>query len=722
MKWQPRLHKLVKTALAGLLLGALTGLAECLFLVIVDQPDGWQVRYLLIVVLAGGGLGLLCGVVLGAFGQPDLSVWRVRRAERPPAARWNILGRGLVQGLGAGVAAAVVLSLLEIVGLMAVDRSLEPWTGLLYALVAYGLLGLLGGLVLGLLWGLASWFVQWDEGEPIPWAILTTLLVLVGAFVVVRHRVRLDVTRVTWRTFECLLADAAGIAAGVALTVGLWLLLRWLRPRRLRWPVGLYLALLLAAVLISGTPQVSAALYRAGLPSGIPADLQDAPNVIFIVVDTLRADHLSCYTQCPVDAEHPVGWDTENHTPHMDALARDGVRYAQMSAQASWTKPSVATMLTSLYPSSHRVILNRDSLPDAVVTLPEVLQERGYRTAGLSTNIIITSRFNFQQGFYEFTFLEPSLSFLASPVSERFAAYSTFYLLREIVQGETLLSPDNVYQDAATLNEHALAWLEAHRDTRFFLYLHYMDPHVPYIDHPYDGAGVINIPRTPDNAPRVHQSYVSEVAYTDDHLGDLFDQLKAWGLYDDALIVFTADHGDEFYEHEGWMHGNTLYEELLAVPLIVKYPHNAHAGTTDEGFARSLDIAPTVLDVLGPQVPAPASMQGVSLRPGTAAPRAEAIFAEVDHNGNVLRAIHTEQRKLIIAGEGNPRGLPLAALFDLTTDPGEQHNLVAAEPETVQRLRAELHEFVAFAQANAVAGQSTELDAATRERLRQLGY
>jgi len=344
----------------------------------------------------------------------------------------------------------------------------------------------------------------------------------------------------------------------------------------------------------------------------------------------------------------------------------------------------------------------------------------------LTTNVNIAPQFNFGQGFDEYTYLEPDLPFFTSRVSRRFAVVAVLYRLRWELY-HVYHFPNERYRDAATLNREALAWLEANRQSRFFLFLHYMDPHTPYYAHPYDNRNVIGEEylEAPDPAQRVapaRQLYGGEVAYLDSYLGELFDQLKAWGLYDDALIVFTGDHGEEFYEHQGWTHGKTLYEEQLRVPLIVKLPGQASANAVAWAPARGLDLAPTVLDVAG--IPVPQTMQGVSLWPGAAQPRAEILFAELSFRANTIRSIRQGPRKLIVAQEGNPdgRGLPPLALFDLQADPDEQQNLAEREPDAAQALRAALDQVMTLAASQAVVPQTGELDAATRERMRQLGY
>jgi len=633
---------------------------------------------------------------------------------------WNQIVIGGVAGLLAGTVVGVV----EVALLVVFKGSLRDLEALFYAVVAYSVFGLAGGLGLGLLGGLwcsVGWRKPgWTRASL--WATYAALVFGPAAFVISKYRVERDLLGEDPALIGGVTGTLTllGLLLVVALaTLALWFVARRLLARRLRLvarplgSLGLYAAVIVVAILLSYGPTLAGSLQ--GGPSrltGISPDLRDKPNVVFIMADTLRADRLSCY-----------GY-TKNQTPHIDALASDGVRYAQMSAQASWTKPSVATQLTSLYPSSHRAIHKPDMLPSDVVMISEVLQEAGYHTAGFANNVNVAPTFNFDQGYDEYVFLEPSYYLFASESSSQLAVYQG---LRQI--SARFLSPGThpqyFYQPAEVVNAHVLPWLDAQRnqDTRFFLFIHYMDPHDPYFEHPFNGVGyarVANQNPDPALAPTMSRVYDDEVTYLDDHLGALFDALKKQGLYDNALIVLTGDHGEEFYEHGGWWHGTTLYEEQIAVPLVIKYPGNTPAGTTDDEYARSLDIAPTILDVIG--IPAPGTWQGVSLRPGAKAPRAEALFAEEDHEGNVLRSLRTPHRKLITANEGNPRGLPAVELFDLRSDPGEQNDLAAGEPDTVRLLRAALDRIVAFAEASAVAGQSGELDAATKERLRQLGY
>ncbi len=211
------------------------------------------------------------------------------------------------------------------------------------------------------------------------------------------------------------------------------------------------------------------------------------------------------------------------------------------------------------------------------------------------------------------------------------------------------------------------------------------------------------------------------MAYLDEHLGVLFDDLKRRGLYDRTLVVLTADHGEEFHEHGGWWHGTTLYDEQIHVPLIVK-PAGAHAlARVRDELATSLDIAPTI--VAAAHAKPPAAMQGHVLPlDGGAAPARESTFAEEDLEGNVLQAVRTRAWKLVTANPGNPRGLAPEELYDLPRDPGEQRNVVASAPVETDRMRAALGRSVLEARAHAGAPEQAGVDAATKARLKALGY
>jgi arylsulfatase A-like enzyme len=607
----------------------------------------------------------------------------------------------------AGLLAGALAGIGDVTLMVVLGASADGLHALLWAVVAYGCLGLVAGLALGALFALLR-----GRSDVRSTAGFSFALILAGSgLFITRYRLYRDLYHEGIRTFSLQgLFFNGGLLLSFAVLAVLifWL---WRRPAlrsiiRPRLSGGLFVVLLVVAGITSLITRPTDRL--AASPAGIPPGLEDAPNVILLGVDTLRADRLSCYGYA------------ESETPHMDALAADGVRYAEMTAQASWTKPSFATVFTSLYPSSHTATGKPHRLPQAVITLAEVLAASGYHTGGIADNPSISASFGFDQGFADYVYLAPDHLFAGNEAASQTALYQALRRAWAMVSGGRIY-PQRFYQEASVVDARALEWLETNKGTRFFLFLHYMDPHDPYFEHPYSGAGYArasNQNPDPALAPTFSRLYDGEVRYLDRYLGQLFDWLKAEGLYDDTLIVLTGDHGEEFQEHGGWWHGQTLYQEQVAVPLIIKYPQQARAGSVVVQLARSLDIAPTILEVSG--VPIPASMMGRSLWSDTEPPAY--AYAEEDHEGNVLHALRSSTHKLIVANADNPRGLASESLFDLVADPGEQDNLFTSLPDQALTLRQALREIATLALERAVAGEMGSLDASLEEKLRDLGY
>jgi len=576
---------------------------------------------------------------------------------------------------------------------------------LCWALVAYGAVGAVNGFFFGIIAAVldTDGFALAFVGEAAPLA-----------FAVARFRIIRDVfLEQAPHGPLALIVQVGALVAVAAIAFALWRTLRGADERRAaltRPGVAAVVVGLLAAAWAGGA-QMKPAAAPAPLPTRAAAPA-GAPNVVLIMVDTLRADHLSCYGSGAVK------------TPHIDALAADGLRWVNTFSQASWTRPSVATILTGLYPSSHGAIHKADRLPDRVDTLAEVLGRAGYHTVGFADNANISQAFNFQQGFDEYRYLAPDFFFGASEPAAQLALYSGLRLVRERFFAH-YVDVHHYYQPAEVVTAEVRRWLDrGARAEPFFLFAHYMDPHDPYFAHPFNGEGYARVAHPnppPALTERLHHLYEGEVAYLDEHLGVLLDDLKRRGLYDRTLVVLTADHGEEFREHGGWWHGTTLYDEQIHVPLIVK-PAGAHglAQVRDE-LATSLDIAPTIVAAAHAQ-PA-AAMQGHVLPlDGGAAPARESTFAEEDLEGNVLQAVRTRAWKLVTANPGNPRGLAPEELYDLPRDPGEQRNVVASAPVETDRMRAALGRSVLEARAHAGAPEQAGVDAATKARLKALGY
>ena len=422
------------------------------------------------------------------------------------------------------------------------------------------------------------------------------------------------------------LASRDGVLVHVGLLLGavvvLWLVRRLLLALSREDSDGTVAAILAAVVLTGIGSAATATLDRvlvAPPPPSQPGTAQ-GKSVILIIADTLRADHVGAYGS------------TATKTPAMDTLAKDGVVFENAFSNSTWTRPSVSTILTSLYPSSHKVMYKTDLLPDGVTTIAEAMKDAGYRTVGYVTNINVSPSFHFEQGFQEFHYLSPEFFFGATDSGSKLAFYSGLRLLRErFVSKEKWVQ--HYYQDAQMVNGEALPWLDRNASGPFFALIHYMDPHDPYFEIPYNGIAVARVD-TPDPDPsqrdRLASLYASNVEYLDRFLGNLVEALKSSGHYEDTVIALVADHGEEFYEHKGWWHGTTLYDEESRVPIVIKPAGRAKAGTRVKEPAQLLDVAPTLLAAAG--VDAPPAWQGRDLFSATPAP--DALFQEEDHEGN----------------------------------------------------------------------------------------
>lgn len=614
-------------------------------------------------------------------------------------------GTGVLAGLIIGVSETVVIAL----GGFGGDAQVL-WYGPLAYAVLLGGLAALGGALLGVL----PMAREEAEGWTPSLAMIATLIPLGLAITV--FRLRRDVFLEQMPPLPVLLGVLAvfGVAA-----VGLFLggrrlfagrLGRLVRPRAAAVLLAATVASGLAASIVFGpaAPAVSAA-------GGIDPRLADEPNIILVMVDTLRADHLDCYGA------------TDVATPNLCALAAgDGARFNAFS-HASWTKPAAASLLTSLLPSTHQAMSKPSTLADEITLVSEALQDHGYTTGGIVSNINLAQSFGFAQGYDEYHYLGPDYLIGAEESSSKLILYQ---IARSVIlkwRGENQYFSD-FYQDSEVVNERAIDWLDRNGRQRFYLFLHYMDPHDPYFVHPYDGSAVARVTGDPDpsEAERLRELYRGEIEYLDDNFGKFLDKLRTLGVYDDTLIVLTSDHGEEFYEHGGWWHGLTLYDEQIRVPLLVKWAHGSgeRASGSSHEVARLIDVAPTLLARAGAAIPE--AMQGVDLAlPYTArSEKDREVFSEEDHEGNVLWSLRTATMKLIEANADNHRGLPTRELFDLTADPREQNNLAgegfAAAAERLAR-HADLQRKAAEGSA-VEGGGDVEMSLAECEQLRMLGY
>lgn len=681
-------------------------------------------------------LGFACEMFVSAFGGV---IFLLRKAGYSPALRledperedlvseaipkapreaWPHPIRGLVVGFSAGVVGGIALGLGEAIVIALSSAGATGARVFLYGPLAYGLLCAVFGAGLGFATAMSGrWMKRYAIPEREAFGYFAAAISGTFAFALGAFRIRRDVfhEELVWKSAIGLavLLGCALVAAGMSA-----ILARVLRVLVQRAPfdrlvrASTAFALLLALGLgLAGSLALSSRITRTGTSGDIRAGKDQRGNVLFIVVDTLRADHLAMY-----------GYDSGG-TPNLDRLAEDAIRFDQAFSNSSWTRPSFASILTGRLPSSHGVMAKSDALPDAITTLPEALKSSGYTTAGYMTNFNVAPYFNFHQGFDEYAYLEPEFVLGADDAS---AKLLLMQLIRQrletmrAMQGEVL--PGTAYQDAATVNAALMGWIDRQPASPWFLFVGYMDPHDPYFAHPYDGSGYARAAHQhPDasEAPALSALYDGEISYWDAELGTLLSGLRERGLYDELTIIVTSDHGEEFNEHGGFWHGTTLYDEQVRVPLLVKLPQSRRGGTVVRHWVQSIDLMPTVLGLV--QAPVPEGVQGGDLFTGT-----DVVYAEESHEGNVLESVRqldgTDEYKLITANPGNPRGLKPIEMYRVDLDPGERENLAPNSPEQVRISTKTLLEQRALAREDAVAADSVKLDDDVAAHLEALGY
>lgn len=446
-------------------------------------------------------------------------------------------------------------------------------------------------------------------------------------------------------------------------------------------------------------------LVRPGPRPRVPAVLSSdqAKNLVYVVVDTVRQDVYSAFNS-----------KTAVKTPRFAELADESTIFTDAYANAPWTKPSVASALSGLYPSTHGAVTEEAMLPKEVAILSEHLMTRGFTTAIFSANGYVSDRFGFARGWDH---------------------YVNFPRENKRTQGE------DVYAEV-------IEWLKARDpDKRFFVYIQTVDPHVPYqapgtylrlyYDKPYDGTlgpavsgyehddfndGKLEL-GTEDRAYMIAQ-YHGEISYHDEHFGNFVDTLREMKLLDDTLFVMSNDHGEELFEHGKVGHGQSLYEELIRAPLLIRYPKILPKGARVSHPVSLVDLVPTMVEILGTD--ALPLTEGISLL-GAVHDRPALIPSyAIAERLDLERAVRVGHYKLIASKEAKDM------LFDLDTDPGEQTNLADERP--IARRNAEIHlreglairrkseRLTGMRRSRRYAAPKAEIEPELMEHLKALGY
>jgi arylsulfatase A-like enzyme len=564
-----------------------------------------------------------------------------------------------------------------------------------------------------------------------PWVISGFLLGL-GQEAVVVNMGTADQLGSHIRMLEWLLAFLLALLLIVAVIPG-----RALRSRleNSRWAstASLTFAPIAVILLVAASQALSSARTTVQAASSVITQISK-PNVLLIVMDTVRADHLG------ID-----GYDRPT-TPNLRRLAGDSVVYTRAMSASDFTLSSHASLFTATYPSFHGAYCDPPEaaygrrLDDGIPTLASLLRNRGYFTAAVAANLYMRPEFGLDRGFEQFEIPRPV------PILDAENWYMLRRPMRRILSyGFDTAQFDRLYSRSQDINRELFALFARHTgpNAPFFAFLNYMDAHFPYtapapFDRKFPGknqrltaddldleqqaiAAGASVPA--NYRPHTISQYDGGIAYMDAQIGKLVDWLKQQHVYDNTMIVVTSDHGEAFGERNHTGHANSPYQNLLHVALMLKYPAStgAPAGTVVDMPVSLIDVAPTVLRVLSE--PVPPVMQGQDLLQANPADNRK-FFAETFPcatlqspecpRGCIARAVYSWPYKFITSTNGRRQ------LYDLSTDHNETRDLLHTEPKEAQQLNADLHAWMKTFPTH--PRQKLQLNPEALHRLKSLGY
>jgi len=525
---------------------------------------------------------------------------------------------------------------------------------------------------------------------------------------------------IIFQLLKIIVAASIGLFLGILISTILFKVFKSSDRKQLLIKTTLSLFALVFVVLIILSPHIIKEKMEVLKPNVKSNSNLNYPNIILIVIDTMRSDHLSCY-----------GYE-RNTTPNIDKFSKDAILFKDCYSQANHSNPGHASLFTGKYPISHgahdpsyymlKQIKNIMSFPlmDEEVTLAEVLKENGYLTAAANANSVwITKKQGFHQGFdfwynkYRFIY-EPKIA----------------TIFRKLNYFEFISRFTKIYLNAAEINEVVFNWLDKYGKNSFFLFINYMDPHWPYIPEiPYNKSFPAKTKKIYISNPykflRQEQelseeeknylisNYDGETKYTDYHIGILLDKLKSMGIYKNSIIIITSDHGEFLGEHNRIIHGTDLYDPVVKVPLIIK-PHKSYKGQLfNKNTVQLIDVFPTILNMIA--VPIPDDVQGTSLTKDTE----HDIISENynDWGKRDIISLVKDNYKFILSTDGSHE------LYNLEKDPGEINNLIDKESEIYESLKNELLLWKKSIKEKIIDKKYLpKMDSETIRKLRALGY
>jgi len=425
-------------------------------------------------------------------------------------------------------------------------------------------------------------------------------------------------------------------------------------------------------------------------------------HIILLSVDTLRPDFLSCYNS--------DGVNTEN----IDKLSKDGVLFKNAYAPGPWTLPSFASIMTGLSPYVHMATGKFDKLPSACPTIAEYMRDVGYLTSAIGSNSMLRPATNVSQGFIEYDFF-PKFNSLGVRILKK--------LFKKLSGGIS----------TRALTDLAINWLDENKEKDFFLWIHYFDPHRPYT--PPDEFKLVQDVKSEQKAESPAKAYhreeenlyKGEIRYIDHNIGKLINSLKKLGIYKSSLIVFTSDHGEEFWEHGYYDHGHTLYNELLRVPLIIKPPNSTQKRTVEANISTE-DIMPTILELCKVKYKKE-YISGATLTPlwgnNAKAYTSRAVVSSgllyVEEYGDGESVVFGDMKYIRFFKKNNEK------LYNLRDDPMENTSIIASHAKQVKQakniLKAEKKKAKRLKRYYHIkAGEKVAINQDTVQSLKSLGY